>query len=78
MWLNPMAGDERIARFTNGLKPMAGNINLNTDGCWYETNRRGGFGCIFSYHNDDWTLRFYGKTCVIPVWKLKYGASTKA
>ncbi|KAI8571958.1 hypothetical protein RHMOL_Rhmol01G0161400 [Rhododendron molle] len=30
---------------------MVGNIKLNTDGCWYEANRRGEFGGIFSYHN---------------------------
>lgn len=75
MWLKPMAGDDHIARL---LKPMVGNIKLNTDGCWYDANRRGRFGGIFRYHNGGQTLGFHGKTCVIPIWKLKYGASTKA
>ncbi|KAG5515273.1 hypothetical protein RHGRI_036347 [Rhododendron griersonianum] len=38
-----------------------GDIKLNTDGCWYEANGRGGFGGLFRDHNGDWIMGYYGK-----------------
>lgn len=37
-----------------------GNIKLNTDGCWYESNGKGGFGGLFRDHKGDWIMGFYG------------------
>ncbi|KAI8563661.1 hypothetical protein RHMOL_Rhmol03G0126400 [Rhododendron molle] len=42
------------------VNPSAGNVKLNTDGCWYEMNGRGGFGGLFRDQNGDWIMGFYG------------------
>lgn len=53
-------GGSHSACLNSWSKPIAGNIKLNTDGCWYETNGRGGFGGLFRYHKGDWIMGFYG------------------
>ncbi|KAI8535083.1 hypothetical protein RHMOL_Rhmol10G0147600 [Rhododendron molle] len=36
------------------LPPCAGKIKLNTDGCWYLSNRKVGFGGIFRDDKGEW------------------------
>ncbi|XP_058211449.1 uncharacterized protein LOC131323612 [Rhododendron vialii] len=38
-----------------------GNVKLNTNGCWYESNGTGGFGGLFRNHMGDWIMEYYGK-----------------
>ncbi|XP_058210040.1 uncharacterized protein LOC131322655 [Rhododendron vialii] len=38
-----------------------GNIKLNTDGYWYDSNGIGGFGDLFRNHLGDWIMGYYGK-----------------
>ncbi|XP_058228002.1 uncharacterized protein LOC131336237 [Rhododendron vialii] len=46
---------------THWTNPSAGNVKLNTDGCWYESNGTGGFGGLFRNHMGDWIMGYYGK-----------------
>lgn len=38
-----------------------GNIKLNTDGSWYEADRKAAFGGIFRNDKGEWILGFHGK-----------------
>ncbi|KAI8568753.1 hypothetical protein RHMOL_Rhmol02G0225000 [Rhododendron molle] len=42
-------------------KNIQGNVKLDTDGWWYETNGKGGFGEIFRDQKGDWILGYYRK-----------------
>ncbi|KAG5564215.1 hypothetical protein RHGRI_000421 [Rhododendron griersonianum] len=37
------------------------SIKLNTDGCWYESNSKLGFGGLFRDSKGNWILGFFGK-----------------
>lgn len=41
--------------------PLTGEIKLNTDGCYYESNNKSGFGGVFRDSSGSWILGFYGK-----------------
>lgn len=43
------------------VPPCAGKIKLNTDGCWYESNRNTGFGGLLRDVSGDWILGYFGK-----------------
>lgn len=46
---------------TMWFPPSTGSIKLNTDGCWYESNGKAGFGGIFQNASRDWELGYHGK-----------------
>ncbi|KAI8535084.1 hypothetical protein RHMOL_Rhmol10G0147600 [Rhododendron molle] len=57
------------------LPPCAGKIKLNTDGCWYLSNRKVGFGGIFRDDKGEWILGYYGKpvcktSLVVEIWGI--------
>lgn len=43
------------------VTPCTSSIKLNTDGCWYESKGKGGFGGLFRYSRGYWILGFFGK-----------------
>lgn len=49
-------------KLTPWFPPSTGNIKLNTDGCWYESTRKAGFGGIFRDDKGSWILGYHGKT----------------
>ncbi|KAG5529761.1 hypothetical protein RHGRI_030220 [Rhododendron griersonianum] len=58
---SPLMTDQQRSRLTKWVPPIAGNIKLNVDGCWYNAERNAGIGGIFRDCNGTWTLGFYGK-----------------
>lgn len=61
---SPLINDSPGPRVTNWIPLSTGNVKLDTDGWWYETNGKGGFGGIFRDQKGDWILGYYGKlTC---------------
>lgn len=46
------------------MRAHRAGVKLNTDGCFYESNGKAGFGGLFRDHDGQWLLGFYGKlTC---------------
>lgn len=41
--------------------PCGGEIKLNTDGCWYDSNNKPEFRGVFRNDAGAWILGFYGK-----------------
>ncbi|XP_058203102.1 uncharacterized protein LOC131317581 [Rhododendron vialii] len=58
---SPLIMGSQQACLISWVNPIASNIKLNTDGCWYEMNGRGGFGGLFRDHKGDWIMGFYGR-----------------
>lgn len=58
---SPLLSGPPKNRLTKWFPPLSGTIKLNTDGCWYESNGKAGFGGIFRNAAGDWVLGYYGK-----------------
>lgn len=58
---SPLVSGPTKNRLTLWCAPNAGNLKLNTDGCWYESNGKAGFRGIFRNARGDWELGFYGR-----------------
>ncbi|XP_058181362.1 probable LRR receptor-like serine/threonine-protein kinase At1g56140 [Rhododendron vialii] len=57
---SPLIMGSQQACLISWMNPSTGNVKLNTDGCWFEMNGRGGFGGLFRDHTGDWIMGFYG------------------
>ncbi|XP_058198622.1 uncharacterized protein LOC131314149 [Rhododendron vialii] len=58
---SPLTNGSTRTCLNSWSNPSAGNVKLNTDGCWYESNGTGGFGGLFRNHMGDWIMGYYGK-----------------
>lgn len=50
-----------INRLTSWFPTITGELKLNTDRSWYDTNRSAGFGGLFRDAQGIWQLGYYGK-----------------
>lgn len=57
----PLATDPPTHRLTRWFSPSPGNLKLNTDGSWFETRGKAGFGGLFRNDQGEWKLGYYGK-----------------
>lgn len=58
---SPLAAGSCNHRLTRWVSPPTGTLKLNTDGCWYASNGKAGFGGIFRNEHGGWVLGYYGK-----------------
>lgn len=54
-------GQQSCPRLIHRLLPLSGEIKHNMDGCYYEFNKKAGFGGVFRDSSGKWILGFYGK-----------------
>ncbi|KAI8568481.1 hypothetical protein RHMOL_Rhmol02G0203400 [Rhododendron molle] len=48
----------KVVRQQSLRERNGGNVKLNMDGCWYESNGRGG---LFRDQNGEWIMGYYGR-----------------
>lgn len=58
---SPLVSGPAKNRMTLWYAPNAGNLKLNTDGCWYESIGKAGFGGIFRNERGEWELGNFGR-----------------
>lgn len=58
---NPLIPGPNPNRLTPWCPPIADNLKLNTDGCWYDRNRNAGFGGLVRNDQGEWQIGYYGK-----------------
>lgn len=56
-----LINDPPINRLMLWFPPIPGQFKLNTDGCWYESTRKAGFGGLFRNAHGEWELGYYGR-----------------
>lgn len=51
-------------KLTQWVLPNTGEMKLNTNGYWYDSNKAAGFGGLFRDDQGKWCLGYYGElTC---------------
>lgn len=58
---SPLVTDPPPNRLILWFPPTAGSLKLNTDGCWYESTRKAGFGGLFRDAQGEWVLGYHGR-----------------
>lgn len=58
---SPLIIDSPNHKLMHWSPPRWGTLKLNTDGSWYESNRKAGFGGIFRNEQGGWELGYFGR-----------------
>lgn len=61
---SPLVTGPTKPKLTCWFPPATGNLKLNTDGYWYESIRKEGFGGLFRNDQGAWVLGYHGKMVV--------------
>lgn len=56
---SPLIPDPPLNRLTLWFPPNTGTLKLNTDGRWYESTRKAGFGGLIRDGRGDWVLGYH-------------------